>query len=355
MNDSGIPLEQPRVALYHPAPLWLPDNRIKTLLLFFDKVALLALDEKHDAASTIETAAVFDLLERDLLQILNPQMLHSQAVNDTLLVALRDEAVWQALDPIGRDKHFYYGRRVFSTLNGPEPSLEMMAMRNELLRQLGAGTDYRENADSPLIPTYRGEHQAPTTAIHIRLWAPILSVLAQILRQSALGRLDLHPVTDQIDTVRALHALLQLPGTPSREQIARFELENVAVDLSSVPLDEILSFRNAHGEGFRDYAQRLFLLVNELAAGDPAERAERLVDAREDLGRAADELRAIARGAWRSPLPTFALGILGAAWTAEQAASAPLSNLSAVLHSPSPATDLVRVSHTYVFHSASIL
>jgi hypothetical protein len=356
MSDSAVPSRPTTTALYHPAPLWLPDSRVKTLLLFFDKVALLALDEKHDAESTANTEALADLFEHGLIEVVNPQQLLDVPTKDAVLTALRDEAVWQALDPIGRDEHFYYGHRVFATLNGPEPSLEMMTMRNELMRQLGVGTDYRENDSdgSTLIPTYREKDQAPSVPIHTRLWAPILSSLALILRRAARSSgVDLHPVTDQVATAQSLDALFRLPGMPSTKRVVRLELENVGVDLSGLPLTDVLAFRESHGAAYRDYAQRLAALSGELALSAAEERTDRLIAAREELGRAADELRAVARKAWHQPLPTFAIGLLGAAWNTQERSAAPLGALADALQTEAGGS--VQSCHTYVFHSASVI
>ena len=77
----------------------------------------------------------------------------------------------------------------------------------------------------------------------------ILILLAQILRTSGrkLG-FDLSPVTDRIQLVSALSELLNLPGSSAAGRVVEFDLQTVGVDLSAEPLDEVLDFRNQHGD-----------------------------------------------------------------------------------------------------------
>jgi DNA mismatch repair protein MutH len=52
--------------------------------------------------------------------------------------------------------------------------------------------------------------------------------------------LDLSPVTDRLDVVRALQELLSLPTAPSAGSVVSFDLAHVGMDLSAVPVNEVL-------------------------------------------------------------------------------------------------------------------
>src|SRR5262245_5852669 len=55
--------------------------------------------------------------------------------------------------------------------------------------------------------------------------------------------------TVQFRIVRAMAELLELPEAPSAGHVIAFDLQSVSLDLSSMPLDEVLDFRyTAHGQ-----------------------------------------------------------------------------------------------------------
>lgn len=84
----------------------------------------------------------------------------------------------------------------------------------------------------------------------------ILVLLARILRPRgpSMG-LDLSPATDQPRIVRALTEFLELPTAPSAGHVVALDLQTVSVDLSAVPLDEVLGFRVEHREVHRNYVR----------------------------------------------------------------------------------------------------
>ncbi len=312
-TSGGVGHSLREFGLYYPGAIWTSGEWIKTLLLFFDGVALLTRDAAHadDPSTVVDMTIAEPLLNRDLLRILYPEVLVDEGMGNRLRAALQDPASWQALDAVGRDPEFYYGRYVYSTLNGPEPSIEMMEMRNELLLKAGAGYAVRELG-----------RPGPSVPIHARLWAPVLSVVSQVLRPGGfrLG-LDLQPVTDQPPSASALRRLLALPGMPSSRRVVALDVEQVALDLAPVPLDEVLQFREEHGERYRDYARNLRRIVRELSLLNGGNQPQMLLDRREELAEVASKLRRLTRSWSLRPLPTFGLGMVGAAWPDSPTAS----------------------------------
>jgi hypothetical protein len=311
------------VALYYPGAMWTSGDWIKTIILFFDEVALLTRDETHNLSTVIDEAIAEPLLEKHMLRHLTPGLLINSEVASALLATLQDEATWKALDPIGRNEHFYYGRRVYATLNGPEPSLEMMELRNELLKHIGAGSITRDQelvpSKSIYYPTYRVGGRNPSVPIHIRLWAPLMSVIAQILRPGGfrLG-LNLHPLTDQSSSVSSFEKILALPGMPSSRRIAMLHPEHVVLDLSRMPLERILHFREEHGQKYQAHRHNLLQFVVDISQVNTDTSEQIFMERWEKLAYAADELRQLARKWWQQPLPAFGLGIVGSAWNKQQ-------------------------------------
>lgn len=100
---------------------------------------------------------------------------------------------------------------------------------------------------------------------------------------------------------------------PTAGQVVTSDLEQVALDLAPVPLDEVLGFRREYGAECRAYARDLRKFIRYLSGLDQDARNEAFLDRREALADTADELRRLARTSWRRPLATFGLGIAGSA------------------------------------------
>jgi hypothetical protein len=96
----------------------------------------------------------------------------------------------------------------------------------------------------------------------------------------------------------------------------RLDLERVGVNLESVPLDEVIGFRDEHRTDYRSYMRRVRQLVVELSMTPGPDRSRILLDRTEELVDLAADLRESARRAWRKPLAIVAVGAAGAAWTA---------------------------------------
>jgi hypothetical protein len=150
---------------------------------------------------------------------------------------------------------------------------------------------------------------------HPELWAAYHSFLHQAVRPAGLRLgLDLQPATDMPGYTRTLGRILDIPGHPSAGHVVQFDLESVCFDLSGVPLDEILAFREDHGREYRRYSANVRRFAHELAAIPGAERADAFTRRREELADAAADLRRLSRTWFRRPLASVAVGGTGAAW-----------------------------------------
>ena len=149
-----------------------------------------------------------------------------------------------------------------------------------------------------------------------RVRSLILVLLAQILRPyGARVGLDLAPATDQMQLVGALSELLSLQIAPSAGNVVALDLETVGVDLSAVPIDEVLSFRRDHLVEHKAYAAAVRQCVRELSCLTPELRAELMVDRKVELAERAHNLKQTSTNAWKKA-GAFALGMTGAVWSA---------------------------------------
>ena len=128
---------------------------------------------------------------------------------------------------------------------------------------------------------------------------------------------DLHPVTNGRGATEAFEQLADLAPMPSRGQLVSLDLEVVSVDLDSVPLDEVLEFKQENHREHRRYMENLRTFALELSLLEEVDRARALQDRQAELQEQASDLRKRALAAWKSPkdVTGFGLGLAGAAWS----------------------------------------
>lgn len=285
------------VAYFHE-PYWGPREGDwgKSLLLFFDGVALLVPDYMRERPLLSDPALAQPLTDLGLLHRLSPESLvdHAAAEGiaaliDTLLAA----DAFATADPSLAFRELSYSRL------GHLADAALTETVLEPLRARGLARDSEDGVSVPLHPVVRGA---------------VLTALPQLLREPAERQgFALQPASPSPQRLQDLVSTLRLPFMPTAAHVASFDLEQVTLDLSMVPLDEVLDFRRQHGEPHRRYARDLRAFAREVALLDGDARERAFADRREELADAAHELRRVARKAWRRPLATFGLGIAGSA------------------------------------------
>ncbi|MBE4771235.1 hypothetical protein [Streptomyces caniscabiei] len=160
----------------------------------------------------------------------------------------------------------------------------------------------------------------------------VLMAYCRSLQEEIAHRSDivLQPVVD-INTSRFAYSrqfLEDLRGQPSSTtardpqrtaaRVIESDWHEVGVDLSLVPLDEVLDFRAEHGESFRSYAQGLrnLLLASE-KLNDEQFEAELSVRSAQ-ISEEAANLQKMTRRAFGQSVAAAVLALGGATWTATQ-------------------------------------
>ena len=287
------------VAYLHE-PYWSPGQGdwIKSLLLFFDGVAVLVPDYMRDRPLFTDPTLAQPLADQGLLHRLSPETLVEQQTAEALTELLDDLLRAGAFDALDRDTSF---AEISHSRLGGTADAGLTEFVLDQLRERGLA---RPSADGVSIP------------LHPAVRALVLVVLPQLLRAPAeAAGYALQPASTQPRTARALMATLDLAGMPTTGHVVAADLEQVTLDLAPVPLDEVLDFRRQHGDQHRAYARDLRQFVRDAAALAPADQEQAFLDRREALADAADELQRLARASWRRPLATFGLGIAGSAVT----------------------------------------
>lgn len=274
----------PQTAFYYPGVIWRSGDWIKSLLLFFDKVALLVPDYMKDRPLRLDPAIVAGLKDAGLLVILSPEELIDKAATERLSEEMTSLIVAGALDnlpPYGE-----FAELSWSRLGGVgDPGLAQMIF--EELQDRGLALPSQDGYSVPLHPMVR---------------SLVLVLLAQIVKQAGprVG-LDLCPATDAPQIQRALSELVSSVAPAGPADVVEVDLEFVAPDLSAVPIDELLDIRRRHAGAYQAYARNLRGVVRELRSTEPAERASILADRRAALDEAANALQ-------RGPLRDLATG-----------------------------------------------
>jgi hypothetical protein len=308
-NDAETPV-LPRVAFHHP---WPPRDGhpiagwLKTMLIFFDGAAVLVDPSEYDQLMKGQEETVYPLLDSNLLHLLNPDQVIDRAASEALvsyvlqLASSEEESALCRGQPIDPRRQFaglgfYYTEPAsFRSLSAEEQAASRRVWLE--LRRVGLASDYA--ADDMIF-------------IEVDRWRRILAFLAQAIRPvgQSLG-LDLHPATDDKEAIRNLISM-SAEAQVTQGDIVAFDLEQVALDLTNVPIGDVLEFRERHGQLFRAYSRDIQRFAVEVSMCPPAERSGVFRSRRAELADEADELRRLARTWWRQPTASIGVGLVGA-------------------------------------------
>ena len=335
-RKSGRPSEPMReVAFYYPGPVWHAGDWVKSLILFFDGIALLVPDYIKEKPHVVDPAIAAGLEKEHLLHILEPEKIVDRAATQKLAAVMAEVIESRALDSLGEENTPFHQLSYSRLGSYGDPGLAEALLKELKARKLARDTE--DGVSIPMHPLVRGL---------------VLVLLSQILRPygSKFG-LELSPTTDRFQIVDALRTLLSIPGAPSSGHVVSLDLETVGVDLGSIPINEVLDFRRQHLKQHRAYARAVRDFVEKLSLLPEKKRAKALEDRREEIRDIASDLRRISRKAWERPA-YFALTGLGAAWAlkAGDLLGALLATSLGLLGAPSP-EEAQTGAYSYLFRA----
>ncbi len=286
------------VAFYYPGHLWYDVDHVKNMLLFFDGVGVLIPEYKKGEPEYHDPIVAAPLRERGLLHYLVADEVVDASATEQLAAAVENVLLSGALEPLMAERTAFHALSM-SRL-GFAGDREVAERLFQQLKARGLALESEDGASIPMHPMVR---------------YLILILLAQILRPAGpkMG-LDLSPITDRAKIVEALQEILSLPGAVLAGHVVAFDLQTVTVDLSSIPLDEVLDFRNQHREAHRRYIRSLRRFARELSLLPVEEQSTAFADRQAELDDYAADVKKAARTAWRKPA-AVAIGLTGAAWT----------------------------------------
>ena len=257
----------PDVAYYYPAPYWgLGDSDwVKSLLLFFDQVAILLPGYMYGRHDIADPTLVGPLEERGLLQVLEPNAWVDDSIANQLAEVVVELLTNGAFDDLPPETHFH--ELSYSRL-GYGADVELADFLVEELRARDLARSSEDGVSVPLHPMIR---------------KTILVLLGQLSRAAGSKRgLVVHPTTNDRRAVEDLIATLSREKMPSRGRMIALDLEPVSLNLGSIPLDDVLQFRAERREAHRAYMRDLQRFIAELAAiHEPKQRTALLLERRE--------------------------------------------------------------------------
>lgn len=295
---QGQDTKRPEVAFYYPGWMWRSPSFIKNLLLYFDGVALLVPTYMKGRVETVDPELSQPLLDQGLLHILEPEKAVDKSATETLAKAMVEILDSGQLDSLVRDRTAFH-ELSYSRLGGyGDRSLADFIIEQLKKRRLARGTE-----DGFSIPLHPIVHRL------------VLVLHSQILRNRGKSfGLELHPATERTGIIHELNQVFSGSSSASSGHFVASDLMTVGVDLTNVPLDEVLSFRSENDKSLREYTRRVREFVTHLSNVSQEDRATLRENRKRELIELANGLEANSVKAWRRPA-SFALGISGFGWS----------------------------------------
>ncbi|WP_406126984.1 hypothetical protein [Streptomyces sp. NBC_00989] len=298
MTTPGEPFE---LAHYYPGWIWHPTavERMKSLLLFFDGYVLLLPQQHFDTTVAREEDLAVPLHQAGLLHNLDPKIWLDRDTARTIReVAIRaSQSRYPSSGNTITDFHF----------------ISRMENASRIVRQMlrsGSVTVRRPDLGPDMVEMPAHARSAVLLALGLAACEGVsnhrihlVGSLGQVEAQSPEFRHRDNPL---------------LARAKATGRLVHNDLVDVGIDMSGIPLDEVLAFRREHGKGYRQYARGLRQFVAALERADTAEQQRLLLDRTEEIADAASDLRR-ARRAWGRPVVSLALAGAGAVWTLHQA------------------------------------
>ena len=291
----------PDIAYYYPAPYWgrHESSWVKSLLLFFDEVAILLPRYMYGQHQAADPTLVEPLEDRGLLRVLEPDDWIDKRMANQLAEIIVELLTNGTFDDLPKEQRFH----------------ELSQSR------LGYGADV-DLADF-LVDELKARHLARPTEdgvsipLHPAVRTTILVILGQLSRAAGSSRgFAIHPTTNDPHAIDDLIATLSRDRMPSCNKVITLDLEPVSLNMDSVPLDELLQFRTEHQDVHKAYMRNLQRFMAELASIDLLEdREASLLERRQEIADAAHDMRRFTLRTFRKNLPSWSLGLAGGAWS----------------------------------------
>ena len=292
---------RPDIAYYYPAPYWSlrEGTWIKSLLLFFEEVAILLPDYMYGRHQAADPTIAKPLEERGLLRVIEPNVWIDAQMATQLAEVIVELLTNGTFDDLPEAEHFH---ELSQSRMGYGVDVELADFLIEELRSRNLARPSEDGVSIPLHPAVR---------------TAILVILAQLSRVAGNDRgLTIHPATNDTGAINDLINTLSRESMPSYNKVVTLDLEPVGLRLDSVPLEDVLQYRSENQDAHKVYMRNLQRFMVELAGIEaPEERETLLLERRQEIADAAHDMRRSALRAFRKNLSSWSLGLAGGAWS----------------------------------------
>lgn len=288
-------------AYYYPAPYWMAGEGdwIKSLLLFFDDVAILLPDYMWGRHRDADPSLAGPLEEQGLLRILEPKEWIDADVVEKLAEIMVELLAGGVFDGLPEERYF---AELSQSRVGYGADADLAQFLVDELLQRGLAKPSEDGVSIPLHPVVR---------------TAILVILGQLAREAGERRgMAVHPATDRPDAATDLLDSLSREPMPSCEGVVKLDLEPVTLDLSTIPLEDVLKLREDHREAHKAYMRSLRGFLVELGRiSDLAEREAALLERRREIADLAHDNRRTVGLSLGKNLGSWSMGLAGAVWS----------------------------------------
>lgn len=302
---------KPEFAYLFPEPLALSGDFLKSTILLFDGATLLVPAYMADAPLHVNTEVTQPLHDQGLLTFMTPEEVvgpdAANALGDAVLQLLEADA-FSGLPEAAINANLSLSRLGFSG------DREIAHLVLSALQERGLAGKVEDGVSVPMHGVVR---------------STVLVLLSQLLsKQESNGPTEYLPVTDRLPLHELLASLLGLPLVPTVGSVYASDLTTIQLDLSQIPIDELLDFRSQHGEEYRRYRRDLHAAARGLRDLPTDEQAKAMKDRSEELRDQMQHLDSLPEISWRTAA-SLSLGLVGAA--VALSAGQPISALLSVL------------------------
>ena len=283
----------PEFAHYYGDWIWEEEltGWIKSLLLFFDGIAMAIPPERADQLIEANPVLAQPLAELGLLRNYEPDCWLKRNVDGLEKYGLPWKRMADVFERSGGTLSTSDRRDINAAVSGEE------------------GRRLREDLD----------RFSTVLAIAAQKYGDIAS---QTLAGGIISKLLCENITEVaiqpvIEDENAASYVAEIIGSHNarRAKIVVGDLAQVGIDLSAVPLDEVLDFRRQYGSEYQRYSSDVRRFTLELSLMDEASRYSAITERRAELADRAEQLRRTARTAFVRQAISFGFGCAGAAWT----------------------------------------
>lgn len=318
---SAGPTPRPELVQYHTAWSWPPDSMdfMKSLLLFFDGVAWLLPAEQRDQMLNDDPVLAEPLFSTGLLHNFEPEAWMTQEIAEEIRRAARVAARYADFGSVETliPAHFInHGEDVNTIID------ELIADKVIAARDTRGLVRLPHEILSAIMTVVALGARAMVTGFDLQLASEpgnyVIGPLSLLLALDALGAPNERtvitaPYLPWMNTYESGRGITWPPNGYVPLALAS-DLQDVGINLTGVPLDEVLDYRARHGVDYRAYRHALRQYATTLAAATPEDRERLAYERTEEIGDHAAALRA-ARRSFARPAAAFCLTVAGATWT----------------------------------------